>query len=100
MSWLAEADYLFVGAKNSTGGGSVVISTDPTLTLAKVTSPSANTIFRDVLMYLNQQPTAQNVDQGSPPLALPILQGESIYVVSSSASTVMVFLDSAVNLPD
>jgi hypothetical protein len=84
ISWKADADYDVIAVVPS-GSSNALLSTDPTLTIANVTTPSANKIVSDILIL-----TANTASKG---MSAPVASGSTLFVVSAAQQTVFVYLE-------
>jgi hypothetical protein len=97
QNWTADADYILDAIRHSNVGsvGALVVSTDPTLTIANMIA--ANQMIKDVIFYTEG---SANVTQPSPAqLKVPINKDTKVFlVITGSTAVSQLFLSDAVDL--
>lgn len=91
LSWTADKDYVFVGARATAGGNSCVTS-DPGQTSAEATTPTSNRVTNEIIWATITSNQANNI-----PISFPVPKGTTLFVSCSVANNVMVFLDDVVS---
>lgn len=84
MAWVVDQNCKLVGGSNSTGN--LLVTTDPTLTLADLTAAPANIMRTTVLLFLALATSTR------PVIALPLIKGQTIYLTSSTFQTCVLYL--------
>jgi hypothetical protein len=92
QTWTADKDYLLLGGESTTAASNWVVSTDPSLTTANLSAPSATFQSNDILFWCGAGNTAGVLGN------VEINQGTVIYVASTGAASLLLFLDEPLQL--
>ena len=88
LTWTPERDYNVTGGFNTGNNPSAaLVSTDPTLTLANLGTPSASAVVESVIFYAN----GSNHFHQYSPVFLP--ERTKVTVTSGAQQTIFLFLD-------
>jgi len=88
LSWVADQDYDFINAYSNATSSLGLISTDPSLTAANITTPSSpNKVIENVLWF------SGTAAKSNPNVKIPVPKGTTLFVLAGGALSIAMILE-------